>query len=73
MNDRVEVLVPDGRQDLEPDAVILQLPGRNVVRAAIDRHFMTARRETSREVLGECFEPAIAGWNTSSSENSDPH
>ena len=46
MDDSVEILVPDGGHDLEPDAVIWQLPGRNVMCAAIDCDLVTAGRET---------------------------
>jgi hypothetical protein len=43
------------------------------MRAAVDGHFMTARDEPRGEMLSEGFKPAVAGWNTSSSQDSDAH
>ena len=42
----VEILMPDGGQDFQMDAVILQLARRDVVRAAINGHVMTAGYES---------------------------
>ena len=67
VNDSVEVLVPDSRQHLEPDAVILQLSRRNVVRAAIDGDVVSAGDQSGGKMFSKSFEPAIAGGNASRS------
>ena len=73
MNNRVEVLVPDCRQDFELDSVIFQLSRRNIVRAAIHGDIVAAQDQPSREMFCEGFKAAVAGGDTSRSENSNAH
>ena len=73
MDHGVEIFVPDRRQDLEPDAVIFELPWRNVVGAAIDGNVVATGHKPRREVFCEGFKSAVTGGNTSCTENCDPH
>ena len=73
MNNCVEVLVPDCRQNFELDPVILQLSRRNIVRATIHRDVVTSEHKTSGEMFCEGFKAAVAGGDTSRSENSNAH
>ena len=73
MYDGVEVFVTDGGQDFKPNAVIFELPWRNVMRATINRDFVASRYQSGREMLCECFKAAVAGGYTSGSENGYAH
>ena len=73
VNDCVEVFVSDRRQDFQTNTVILHLSRGNVVRAAIHGNFVTTSDESCSEMFSESLEAAIAGGNTSRSENSDAH
>ena len=73
MNDRIEILVPDRWQHLEPNTVILQLSRRNVVSAAIDGHLMTAGHQTCSEDVPRKFQNRRNWREYPRSQNSDPH
>ena len=73
MDDGIEIFMPDRGQNFEFDAVIFQLPWRNIVRTAINCDLVPAKHESSGQMFREGFESAIAGGNTSRAENSDAH
>ena len=60
-------------KDLQSYAVVLELPGRNVVRPAIDGDFVTARHQPGGKMLGERFKAAIAGRNSTGPKNCNTH
>ena len=71
--DRVEILVADGRQNFQADALVLYLSRADVVCAAVDRHVVAARDEPRRELLGERLEPPVARRNPPRPQNGDAH
>src|SRR5687767_10523803 len=73
MNYGIKVLVPDGGQHLQSHAVVFELARGNVVRAAINGDFVTARYQARRQMLGKCFKPAVAGRNSACTEYRYPH
>src|ERR1043166_1242062 len=73
MNDCVKVFVPDGRQHLQTDTVVLQLARRNVVGPAINRDLMPARNEPGCKVLRKGLKSAVTGGNAPRSENCNAH
>ena len=73
MNDSIEILVADRRQNPQTDPLILELARGNVVSATIDGDFMSASHKPGGQVLGKSFKAAVAGRYTAGSKDSDTH
>src|SRR5678815_703324 len=69
----VEIFVAYRGKYFQSNAVIFQLPRRDVVSATINCNLMTTCHQASRKVFCKSFEASIARWNASSSQNSDAH
>ena len=67
---RVEVLMADGGQVVEPHAQVL---ARGVALAAVDGDVVATRGQTPGSLLGEGLEAAIAGRNAPGSDDGDSH
>src|SRR5690349_21164661 len=73
MDDCIEVLVPNRRQDFETHSLKLDLPRTHIMRATVDRYLMAAGNKSSRQMFGERFKSAIVGRNASRTKDCDAH
>jgi ABC-2 type transport system permease protein len=73
MKNGIEVLAGNTGQDHTPYSWLDDIISSRKSRAAIDTHIMSASRKTRRKLVGERFESAVAGRNTSCAKNRNFH
>jgi hypothetical protein len=71
--ERVQVLVGDRRQLDEPHPLLGVARKVDVVRAAVNGHFVPAFYESLAELLNTCLKAAVAGRDSSGAKKSDSH